>query len=177
MPRAGHWALLRAVTPADYPFIYELGLSGRGLVRWRYRGQTPSPQQFESTLWDGVLAQFIVTSRREDRVGLAVIYAADLNSGHAHLGAILSQEVAPRLWPFEGILLAIDYAFTVWNFRKLYFETAEYNVDNFGSAVEKYLCEESRLVGHDFLMDRYWDRVTYSLWRETWNMNKRRLLK
>src|SRR5262249_2336254 len=65
----------RAVQQGDYPFLVELQSAPETLIRWRYRGATLSPEQIIQSLWQGVLAQFLVVrADTAQPVGLVVCY-------------------------------------------------------------------------------------------------------
>src|SRR5262245_13405527 len=71
----GRHVRLRAVQQSDYPFLVELQSAPENLIRWRYRGATLSPEQITQSLWQGVLAQFLVVRADTDQpVGLVVCY-------------------------------------------------------------------------------------------------------
>lgn len=159
---------LRPVLTSDYEFIYRLSLGGDAIWRWRYRGATPSPQLFQSTLWEGVLAQFLVEDLNGQPAGLVSIYNADMVGGHAYVAVLIGQKHIGKTWPLEAVLLLLDYAFKTWPFRKLYFEFSSSNADPFAETARRHLREEGRLVGHDYAQGGFVDRVICSLSREKW---------
>src|SRR5947209_7211007 len=103
-PAIGRWTSLRVVVPQDFDFLYRLSLSDETLVRWRYRGSTPSPQQFQATLWEGVSAQFVIESASDRRpVGLAALYSMDHHGGTAFVATVVEPQMAGLGWPLEGL--------------------------------------------------------------------------
>jgi hypothetical protein len=56
-PLHGRHVLLRPVSPEDYRFLRSADLGGELGVRWRYRGQTASPEQWAQNLWQSVLGK------------------------------------------------------------------------------------------------------------------------
>ena len=168
---------LRPLAQNDYAYLYELSLSAVNSARWRYRGATPSPEQFVSDLWNGVQAQFMIeTPEPRKRAGLVVAYNADQANGTVHLGVLIDGAHHRRVWPLEGVLLFVDYLFQHWAFRKVYAETSGFNAAHFGSGAGRLFEEEGRLRDHQYFHGRYWDQVIYSVTREHWSLCGRPLL-
>jgi len=163
---------IRPVEAGDIEALYRASLRPQSSHRWRFRGRTPSPREFEQTLFaDDVLAQFVVVEAASGApVGLVVGYDPDMVAGHC---AVATQ----RVWDhstgsglmFEGTLVLVQYLFDHFTFRKLYFDVPEFNLDLFGDARGRLLVEEGRLIDHYYYGDRYWDRVTFGLYRSSWD--------
>jgi RimJ/RimL family protein N-acetyltransferase len=149
--------------------------------RYRYRGATPGPQQFEADLWSGVLAQFAVC-RVDDPapVGLVTAFNASLHDGHAHVAVCTDPTAQGRGWPLEGMGLFIEHLFRCFELRKLYAQVSELNRSRFRPALGDLLVEEARLVDYDYFDGMYFDSVIYALWRSRWfdprNRHRRLLL-
>ena len=78
---AGKHVRLRAVRQGDYPFLVELQTAPENLLRWRYRGITLSPEQIIQSLWQGVLAQFLILRIESDEpIGLVVCYSPEFDT-------------------------------------------------------------------------------------------------
>lgn len=180
-PRAvvleGTYARLRPVNQADYGYLYDLSLMPENSARWRYRGTSPSPEQFVSDLWNGTLSQFLI-ELREPRtpVGLTVAYNADLANGTLYLGVLIDPAFHKKSWPLEGVLLFVDYLFRNWPLRKVYAEAPEFSALAFASGSQHLFVEEGRLREHQFFQGRYWDYVYFAVTRECWESRGRRLL-
>lgn len=165
----GRWISLRPVRPADYDFIRSAELSDDLGLRWRHRGATPSPEAFAHTLWAGVLTQYLVVANADDRVlGLVCAYDADLRAGTCFIGFARfdRRDRSPGL--VEGVLLLTDHLFAHWPFRKLYGESLEFNLPEFGAGLGTLLVEEGRLREHMFAGGRYWDLCYLALYRDAW---------
>jgi hypothetical protein len=67
------------------------------------------------------------------------------------------------------LLLFIDYVFGLWNFRKLYAETPEFNLDRFASASAKYFTIEASVPDRHWFDGRYWDNLILAVDRDGWN--------
>lgn len=163
----GRDVYLRAVTPADYAFIQQMEMSSSLANRWRYRGKTMSPAEWAQSFWHDVLVQHLIMDKRDQAIGLAFVYRANFQDGHAHVAAVRFASESTPLMLF-GLALFLDHAFTCWNFRKLYFETPEYNYAQFASGIGRWFEIEARLREHRFYGGRYWDELILAITRETW---------
>jgi RimJ/RimL family protein N-acetyltransferase len=160
---------LRPVSPADIGPLYELALDPDVLWRWRSRGTTPSPESFAQNLWSETLVQFVVCTPDSARpLGLVTAYHADLRNRWAYIAAVMAPSTWRQGWPLEASMLLIDYLFRIFDLRKLYLESLEFNASQYSSAVGSFLVEESRLVAHEYYSGRWWDLITYALYRDVW---------
>jgi hypothetical protein len=74
----GRTVYLRALTPNDYPHLQFAETSTELAPRWRFRGSTPSPEQWAHATLPSVLAQFLVVERKEDRpIGTVTVFDHD----------------------------------------------------------------------------------------------------
>jgi RimJ/RimL family protein N-acetyltransferase len=97
--------------------------------------------------------------------GLVVAYDANLQDGHAYLGAISDPRFG--VGTLEGVVLCLTYLFTMWPLRKIYLDAPEYNVPQFASAIERgIVVEEGRLAKHRFYNGKYWDQCLFAIYRE-----------
>lgn len=138
-------------------------------TRWRFRGSTPSPEQWSSATWQSVLAHFMVFSRQGNSpIGLVTAFDASFQDQHCSISAAkFYSESLKSVFP-AAVITFINYVFECWNFRKLYFQVPEYNMDQFRHALPDHLTEESRLRDHLYLGGRYWDQITLSVYRARW---------
>jgi len=167
----GRRVLLRPVSPGDYELLRRVELAPHLAYRWRHRGATPGMANWIQAMEQSVLAQFLIVDRRsgeEEWVGLVSVYDPSFQHGFAHLAAAKLGESDRSTRALEGVVLFLDYVFRSWSFRKLYAETPEYNLDQFGSGIGRILTEEGRLPEHWYLDGRYWDQVILAIRRETW---------
>jgi RimJ/RimL family protein N-acetyltransferase len=163
----GNWVVLRPVVPADYEYLFELSMEQSARGRWRYYGHTPSPEQFNRSLWQDVVAQFCVWSKATgQRVGVCSAYRGDMRNGHIWLAAAFADDhdgVA-----LEGAVLFVQYLFDAYPLRKIYCEMPEVVEEDVGSAFRRVAQEEGRLTEHHYWMGRYWDWVYLAITRERW---------
>lgn len=174
---SGRWVSLYPVGPADYDMLRRAEISDDLGVSWRLSGSTPSPEAYVQSLWAGVLAQFLVVTNRDSRVlGLVAAYNADLSSGTCYVAFARfdTKDKSPAM--VEGIVLFVDHLFSNWTFRKLYGESAGYNLGQLQTPIQRLLVEEGRLRDHVYAGGRYWDLHILALYRSTWDEWRSRLL-
>lgn len=168
-PLRSHRVRLRTIADGDSTFLYELMSSPQGGGRVRFAGATPSPEQIASTLWDNVLAQFVVeTVSAQQSVGLVAITSPNFRDGWAYLSAVGTPAAQGSGLVAEGVLLAFDHAFRSWPFRKIYMEVSEVSYPAFRSGLGRFFVEEGRLREHAFWDGRYTDLHVLSVPRSTW---------
>lgn len=155
------------LTPEYHRAVYQLSVRDIASFRWRYHGAIPPYQVFEQSLYTNVLVQFAIVPRQDPTqfVGLVVAYNAHFQDGYAFVAAVADRQSGAGT--LEGVAILLRYMFAQWPFRKIYFEVPEFNVRQFQSAIDVgILQEEGRLIGHRYYSERYWDLVTYALYRE-----------
>jgi hypothetical protein len=157
---------LRPVVAADLPYLYALAVDPELSFKWRMRGQTPSPEQFQAELFVGVHAQFVVHHRESGRpLGLVVAYRMQADNGHCYLGLVGDDDTGALM---EGMVVFLSYLFESWPLRKVYAEVPGYALDQFASGVDRYFDEEGRLTEHDFFKGQYWDLHVLAITRSRW---------
>lgn len=165
----GKLCRLRPVMPDDLEFLYSLSTCEENGFRWRYRGAFPDPSSFARDHNAGTLLQLIVVAAKsKERVGIVNLYGENLRDGWAYLGAVAAPEFRDTGIVIDGAATLLDYAFSLWAFRKIYLETIEYNLSQFEVGLRRVAIEEGRLVDHVFFEDRYWDVATSAIYRESW---------
>jgi RimJ/RimL family protein N-acetyltransferase len=160
---------LRPITDADSTFLYALMSDPEAGGRVRFAGATPSPDQIVASLWEGVLAQFVVegvTARQP--LGLVAVTSPNFRDGWAYLSAVGVPYAQGSGLMAEGVILGFDYAFRTWPFRKIYMEVGETNYGAFRSGLGRFFAEEGRLREHAFWDGRYTDLFVLSVLRSTW---------
>lgn len=163
----GRWYGLVPIVPMFYPAIIALSQRGENRFRWRYRGTAPAPELLDQSINAGVLAQFAIVPQDTPSIlsGLVMAYNASPQDEYCYLAAVT--DPTEGAGAVEGTLLFVRHLLRHWPFRKLYLESAEYNVHQYGSAVKsKILIEEGRLRDHIYFDGRYWDQVIFALYRE-----------
>ncbi|EFC84937.1 GNAT family N-acetyltransferase [Parafrankia sp. EUN1f] len=152
---------------SDVPFLYALATSSETGHRWRYQGRVPPVEKFETELWQSVLTQFVVRRRADgEPVGLVVCYGADVNNGHASLGAVFTPRVSGSGQAVQVVGKFLGHVFDNWRFHKIYLEVPEQNFAAIRSGEGKVFEFEGRLKRHFFYQGRYWDRLILAVTRE-----------
>lgn len=174
---------LRAVTDADVDAAYLSSLDPRHTHRWRFRGQTPSPEEFRRMFFTpNVLAQLAVVPAGQPlspAIGLVSAYNADLSSGHCRVafqkfthhvsqdGVAEPEESRGQM--IEGFAVFTQYLFDHFMLRKLYLEIPEYNLSMFGGLASDLFKIEGELPEHYYYGDRFWSQRIYALYRDHWD--------
>ena len=154
-------------TPEFHRPAYLLSIAEVTGFRWRFNGIVPTYDVFERSINSNVLVQFAVASRDDPSkmLGLVVAYNANPQDGYVYLASI--SDPTAGVGSLEGTVLMVNYLLVTWPFRKIYMDVMEYNVFQFKSAIDRGLFkEESRLVDHRYMDDRYWDQLTYAMYRD-----------
>ena len=165
-PRIG----LRPVLDSDLQAIYVAATHPESSFRWRFKGQTPSPEEVLQTTWRGVHAQYVIHRHGSlDPIGLVIAYQASPGNGTVY---VAFQRLAPQ--PaigemFEGMFFFFEHLFRTWGFRKLYVEVPGYNLPTVYGGDQTLFTEEGRLVRHERFDDQWWDLEIGALWRERWD--------
>ncbi len=160
---------LRPLTERDSAFLYQLMVSDRSGGRVRFGGATPSPEKVATSLWESVLAQFLIEGRSStEQLGLVAITSPNFRDSFAYLSALASDQAQSYGIVAEGVLLAFNYAFLTWPFRKIYMEATEESYQAFYSGLGHFFTEEGRLKQHTFWNGRYMDMAVFAVYRETW---------
>jgi RimJ/RimL family protein N-acetyltransferase len=157
---------LRPLDASDTGWLHRASMDPEVLFSWRFRGATPAPEAFARTLFQGVLAQFVVDGTGSTRrpIGHVSAYNADLHGGTVFFAVTAFPPFLDTGFAIEGSLLFLNYLFSTWRLRKIYIETTEEGLDQFRSGAE-ILHEEGRLVEHEYFNGRYIDRLTYAMYR------------
>ncbi len=168
---------LHTITDRDALFLYDLMTSPAAGGRVRFAGATPSPEKVASSLWDSVLAQFIVEGATAQRpLGLVSITSPNFRDGYAYLSAVGTPEAQGSGLIAQGVLLGFNYAFLTWPFRKIYMEVSETSYEAFRSGLKSFFTEEGHLREHAFWDGRYVDVFLLAVYRETWAARGPRLV-
>jgi RimJ/RimL family protein N-acetyltransferase len=165
----GRHVRLKPVDARDYPFLVALQTNPENLIRWRYRGTTPSPEQIVQTLWQGVLAQFLVVrADTNEPVGLVVGYNPEFRHGYIYLAMIVTPKCERTGWAFEADALFITYLFETFAFEKIYLEVIEFNYRKLASGAGTLFRVEGCLIDHEYHLGRRWHLYTLAIYRHEW---------
>jgi hypothetical protein len=170
--------VLVPLAPEHLSALRNLELGDDIAFRWRHGGAHVHPDAYSQSVWDGVLASFLVFDRQNatEPRGLVTAYQADTANGHCRVAATrFGVGTSSSFATIRGLFLLFDYLFKGWNFRKLYLEVPSFNLSQFTSAADHLFDEEARLVDYVFLDGEYWDLVFLALDRAVWRDQRQRL--
>lgn len=157
---------LEPINPEVLPYLYQLAISSDVGYRWRFRGAVPDVPTFESTFWQGSLAQLVaIDLHTEMPAGHVVCYNPDPGQGYAYLGAVFGPEHIGDGRSVDAVRCFVRYVFTTWSFRKLYMEVPGFNHAQISSGEGVWFDVEGRLRGHDYYAGRWWDHYTLAVYR------------
>lgn len=161
---------LRPVNESDLPHLYQSATDPEFGFRWRFRGATPSWDEFQHYLWSGTFAQFMVEgSLDRERYGLVAAYNAQADLGHAY---VAMYRCSPRRGHGEVVIgagLLMTHLFDSFPFRKLYAEVPGFNEAELQLSELAVFHQEGELIAHDFHAGRWWNRHLFSVWRDEWD--------
>jgi hypothetical protein len=173
----GKHVVLRPVTPNDYPMLQAVETEGDLAGRWRWRGMTPSPEQWVSQLWNGVLAQFIMVARSSGEP-LALIYAykASQRDGTAYLAVLKFNPNSRSTLVMAGTALFVEYLFTHWDLRTVYMEVPAFNMSQFASGIGRYFAIEGQLRDNYVCCGKRYDMYILAIHVEQWKAASRNVI-
>jgi hypothetical protein len=176
-PLQGRNVHLRPLSVGDYDRLRLIETTGELGIRWRFRGSTPSPEEWARSIGSSALAQFLVVRNSDDApIGLVLCYGARFQDQHASLGAASFSGETPSPLMVLGVALFVEYVFTCWSFQKLYLKVPEYNLHQFKSGIGRFFELEGRLRRHLYYGGRFWDQCVLALYREVWNRHSSKML-
>jgi aminoglycoside 6'-N-acetyltransferase len=166
----GRRLLLRPIEPSDVPDLHRIAMHPAVGPRWRNRGHLVTLHDFASTLEDGVLTQLVIAEAGNPTraLGLAAALSADLVSRHCSVGIVIDPERHGSLVGVEASVLFVDYLFSRFDFRKLYFESIAGSEEQYVSLIGPVLAEEGRLRDHLYCDGALHDQVILALERHEW---------
>ncbi len=170
----GKEVALKAIEPADVPFLYDIATSEANAFRWRLRGAMPSIQQFDAELFQGSYQQFTVVLRQTgEPVGQVVAYNFDPIGGHCSVAVLMAEGAVGQRLGRDALDTFVRYLFRTSPLRKIYAEVPAATVDG----VEPSTLEgdfgarfriEGRLTEHWYIDGRYTDMVIVAMPRAEW---------
>ena len=135
--RDRHVAALHTIATAD-----EL------LGGWPCYGRALSLAEFRQSIWQLGGLQFAVRRRDDDRViGVVQGIDPDVEAGVVDVAFFVRPDLWLSGWPFEAVVLLLDYLFMEREFRKVYFRVQESDAAHIGLN-ERWATEEARYTRH-----------------------------
>ena len=116
--------------------------------------------------------QFMVLQKGSlEPVGLVTAYNPSLREGWAYAAGLTVPSAMGSGLILEGLAVLTTYLFDTWPLRKVYFETIEFNLAQFGALPGDLFIEEGRFRSHIYYRGRYWDVVTLCVYATDWQAN------
>lgn len=129
--------------------LYRAALDPATSYRWRFRGATPSPQEFGALLFEGVHCQLVARHPvGHDLLGLVVAYDYQPEPGHVKVGFMRCADEALGGLMIEAMFLFVDHLFRTFALRKVYSEVPEHNLDLVAGLPPGLLTQEAYLPEH-----------------------------
>lgn len=158
---------LRQIEDRDLSVLYAALTNPRTSFRWRYRGSTPSFQDFTSDLFAGTLCHLAVADNTTNLVlGSVAAYRAALDQGTCYFGFV--RAAAPRE-PigdmYAGLALFFCHLFRSWPLRKIYAEIPGVNWGSFAVGEGTLFDVEGCLREYEFYDGEYHDMRIISISR------------
>lgn len=169
----GRSVSLRPVVDSDLSLLYSAAIDPVDGYRWRFRGSTPSPGEFQALLYQEVLAQYVVVDTLTSTIqGLVVAYGYAPGDGYCHFGLQRVTVPGGRVRSYgqmtEGLGILIDYLFATWPLRKLYADVPMFNYQYFAGMEGIVFDVEARRREHVFHGGEWQDMITLAIYREVW---------
>ncbi len=167
----GRWVTLRGVCRDDYLTLYEWRSDVRSLHLWNLQRRVPPYEEFVAE-FERMLPQsivFLVGDKASSHpIGFAQAYNTSGFGGFTHVLLYFVEGARGSRRAGEAGLLFGDYLFGYFNFRKIYGDAFEYNLESIRALDNIGFEEEGRQREHIFYADRFWDLIRYSISREQW---------
>jgi hypothetical protein len=163
----GRLVSLRPVDAGDLPALHRLVNEPEVSVRFRFQGRAVGPEEFERTLWPGIVTQHVAVSRVDGLpVAWLLLYDGNFRDGTAKLALVAWPAARRTPALLEAVVLFVILAFQLWPWRKLYAEVPAYNLSQLGSLLGTFCETEGVLRDHQFHLGTYHDVHLLSLSRE-----------
>lgn len=159
---------LAPLKPEDVEHLYRASLDPAWAHRWRWRGRTPSPEEFHRSLFAGVACQFTVRDRNGTLIGMVVAYDEDPNRFHCHLGVLRCAPESVGGAMVEGAVLFVSYLFTSFPYDRVFADVPEYNLPLLEGLTGTILQPEGKMADYYWHGGRRWARCFFSLRRTDW---------
>lgn len=153
--------LLRPATSADGREDYriELRLGFNAL---------PTLDEFMSAYAQHFAAHFAIHCHEEDEVlGFSSLFNLD-PAGHIEAGLYTDPARAARGIGAEAALLTVNYAFAMWNIRKVFFRATSASTASLGGTMAGMARQEAVFPEHIFFQGQLWDVSYFAVYRQQW---------
>jgi RimJ/RimL family protein N-acetyltransferase len=166
----GRRVTLEPLNAAHIDAVYGILKKDDMAGRWPRRNGVTTRAEFRESIWQTSPLQFAMVKRHSsDVVGLLQALGIDDRNGTVGIGVVIDPDLWLRGWPFEGMVLFIDFLFRRKGYRKAYFEMPASNVRRVGTAMRRWLAQEVTLKQQLWNGQDYEDSFVFSLFAADWN--------
>ncbi|CAN5649841.1 hypothetical protein BH10ACT2_BH10ACT2_02220 [soil metagenome] len=124
--------VFRPVLPSDYDRLHAIESDPATAMTWRYRGNMPGADQYETELWKQTQQIMVVEGRTSGEVvGYLMLHDLDLRAGNGWFSLYSGPEHRGSGLVMEGLMAYCEWAFGNWPIRWLYAHSFQHNVQNF----------------------------------------------
>ena len=168
---------LRVPDDDDIAAMWRIESAGDIWTTWRAGGSTIGLEEFRSNFWTGVLAQWVVVSSAAPQHlrGLVVFY--DYNAWDGYCRAGYCSYTPLGVTAAAGLAMAIDRIFDDLPLRKVYFDTVGANRPTPGGTMSRFCRKEGTVREYGFVGGEWTDLEVWSIDRDTWVREPRRLIR
>ena len=150
-------------------FAYDVLTHTEASAPFRWRGATPSREEFSSELFAGLLAGFVVIAKSTGTPrGITLLTSPDLRDGHAFLSVAAEPSSIGTGRLIEAMIATIEFAFGEWPFFKLYADVDSEALRQFGSLIRRGARVEGVFGGHIFRAGERLDVTRLAIYRSDW---------
>lgn len=167
----GRWTVCRPVEPQDMGYLRHLLLHPSVSHRFRWRGQTPSVEEFSRRFGEGTLGQWLIEIAADRRpIGCFLLSEPDFVNSTAFFSVVGDPAAQNFGIVFDGAGAIIDSVFETWPFRYLYSDVAEESIVQFESVLDSIAESTGFRREAMYLSGRYQNvhhlSISASNWRE-----------
>jgi len=173
----GRWIRLRPVSRSDHPDIFAQRIDARSLHLNGLSVAVPTFEDWEATELRQMLGggpAMVVEQRDGSFLGLLHLHKMNLHDGWGYAEFRLPLDIGEPL--IETSVAFLDYAFSYFNFRKLYVETIALHLPLIEWLQRLEFQEEVRLKEYVWHAGEYVDLIHVSLQRLAWEEIRRRFV-
>lgn len=165
--RRGRHVTIRPLRPTDYTALHEIALFTDSGSRWRLHGGVPPQDQFIQILFRDCPATFgIEVNETGVLIGMVQLWNHHALNRNAHITAFIHPEFRGRGWPLESMILFVEYVFSVFSLRKLYFESLGPEIEQYRSIIGPILKQEAHYREHSWTFGEFVDCHVLALYAE-----------
>ncbi|MPZ23764.1 MAG: GNAT family N-acetyltransferase [Dehalococcoidia bacterium] len=168
----GRWVTLTPALPDDLDAMYAWRVAADGLHLWSVNRKLPSFGEARAeieTIVVNSLLFLIARNRRGDPIGFIQFYNASPVDGFCYFMEYIAPPFQATLAAGEMPIIATEYLFDSFPFRKLYAEVYDHNPRSFRQLKRAGFIEQGYTPDHVYYKGVYWGITRLALTREGWD--------